>query len=97
MIKIFAKMTVKEENLNEFLTVAAELVSKSAAEDGNLFYSMNRSTEDPETFAFFECWKDEDALEIHRNTEHSIVLFPKLEALCVDGVHGEYFSELFSK
>ena len=70
MIKIFAKQLIKEGKEEEFLKICAELVEKSRAEEGNVFYSINRSKENDRLFAFIECWKDQAAIEIHNATPH---------------------------
>ena len=44
MIKIVAKMLVRADKVEEFKAVAKELVEKSRAEAGNVFYSLNVST-----------------------------------------------------
>ena len=41
-----------------FKAIARELVEKSAAEEGNLSYSLNVSQADPNCFAIVEFWKD---------------------------------------
>ena len=47
MIKIVAKMFVKPECVEDFKAQAKELVQKSAAEEGNVSYTLNGSTSDP--------------------------------------------------
>lgn len=58
MIKIVAKMLVKVDKVEEFKSTARELVVKSRAEAGNIFYSLNVSAANPRLLAFIECWKD---------------------------------------
>ena len=47
MIKIVAKMLVKEGMVEEFKKTAEELVKKSQAEEGCIFYSLNVSVKNP--------------------------------------------------
>lgn len=82
MLKVFAKMLVKEGCVEEFKATAKELVAKSQAEEENIFYTLNQSTEDPRVLAFMECWKDKDALARHEKTEHFTTILPKLGELC---------------
>jgi quinol monooxygenase YgiN len=91
MIKIVAKMPVKDGEVENFKTAAKELVEKSAAEAGNVSYSLNVSTTDPRLFAIIECWKDQAAVDFHNNTPHFTGILPKLTALC----DGEVSIELF--
>ena len=94
MIKIVAKMPVKENEVETFKTIAKELVAKSVEEEGNISYSINVSAADPHLFAFIEFWKDQAAIDIHNNTEHFTGLFPKLAALCDGDMSVEFFHEV---
>ena len=75
-------MQVSAENVETFKTLAAELVEKSRAEEGNVFYSLNVNKKDPCTLAFIECWKDKAAIKSHNETEHFTRILPRLLALC---------------
>lgn len=94
MIKIFAEMTVKAECLATFKSLARELVEKSAAEEGNVSYSLNESLEDPCVLAFFEIWKDQAAIDSHNATEHFTTILPKLQELCAGGEPVKLFKEV---
>lgn len=94
MIKIVAKMPVKEGNVETFKAIAKELVAKSAAEEGNIYYTLNESTTTPNLLAFMECWKDQDAVNFHNNTEHFTTILPKLSALCSGEVSIDLFNEI---
>ena len=77
MIKIVAKNTVKKENKADFINMAKELIEKSRAEEGCIFYTLNESL-DGKYLTFIEEWKDEKAIEIHNNSEHFKSIVPKL-------------------
>ena len=95
MIKIVAKMTVKEGCLETFKATAKELVEKSAAEAGNIFYTLNVSAGDPNQIAIIECWKDQAAIDFHNHTEHFTTILPKLGALCKEGGNAvEFYQEV---
>jgi quinol monooxygenase YgiN len=94
MIKIVAKMPVKESEVATFKAAAQELVEKSAAEAGNVSYSLNVSTTDPCLFAIIECWKDQAAIDFHNQTAHFTTILPKLSALCEGDVSIELFNEI---
>ena len=83
MIKITAKLIVKEEKIDEFQKLAGELVQKSRAEEGNVSYSLNQSIHDPKIHCFIEIWKDEGVVESHNASEHFTRILPQL------GVMGE--------
>ena len=94
MIKIFAKMLVKEECIDKFIELAKELVEKSRAEEGNVFYSINQSVENNCIFAFIECWKDQAAIDFHNATPHFTGIVPQLGSLCEKSYGAELFNEL---
>ena len=94
MIKIVAKMLVKADQVEEFKAIAKERVEKSRAEEGNIFYSLNVSTTNPRLLAFIECWKDQEAIDIHNATEHFTGILPKLGEMCEEGQPVDLFTEV---
>ncbi|MBQ6636555.1 MAG: antibiotic biosynthesis monooxygenase [Lachnospiraceae bacterium] len=93
MIKIVAKKLVKEGKVQEFKEIVGELVEKSLAEEGNVFYSINVSTKNPRMLAFIECWRDQEALDIHNATEHFQRIVPAINELCEES-SAEFFTDL---
>lgn len=77
MIKIVAKAKVKPEYRAKFMELAKILVSASQAEQGNVYYNLHESTEDPSVMAFIEGWQDEASIEIHNNTPHFTNICPQ--------------------
>ncbi|MGG2399087.1 putative quinol monooxygenase [Pseudomonas sp. SH1-B] len=47
-----------------------ELVTASNAEPGCLRYELHGNPGNPEQFVMIEQWRDEQALELHRNAPH---------------------------
>lgn len=94
MIKIIAKMLVKKDMTEDFKLAVRELVEKSAAEEGNVFYTLNASKENPCLFAIIECWKDQAAIDYHNNTEHFTTILPKLGEMCEGDTSIELFDEV---
>jgi quinol monooxygenase YgiN len=94
MIKIIAKMPVQPDKIPAFQALAKELVAKSAAEEGNVSYSLNVSQADPNTFAIIECWKDQAAIDFHNNTPHFTTLLPQMSALCSSEVIIDLYDEI---
>jgi quinol monooxygenase YgiN len=94
MIKIVAKMPVKADKVEEFKSTAKELVEKSAAEAGNISYSLNVSTEDPTLFAIVEFWKDQAAIDFHNGTEHFTGILPKLAEMCDGDIAIDHFNQI---
>ncbi|MBE6007473.1 MAG: antibiotic biosynthesis monooxygenase [Sarcina sp.] len=94
MIKIVAKKLIKEDQVENFKNIVKELVDKSRAEEGNVFYSINLSTQNPRMFAFIECWKDQDALDKHNATEHFQRIVPLIGPMCEESIPADFFTEL---
>lgn len=69
-IHVFAKWQVKYGEIDTALNLLTEVVSKSTAEEGNLFYKVHQSNTDANMLILFEGYKDEAALATHRNSEH---------------------------
>lgn len=93
MIKIVAKNLIKEGMEEEFKKVVRELVEKSSAEEGNIFYSINQSLDNPREFAFIECWRDQAAIDIHNATEHFQRIVPITQTMS-EGGSVEFYQEI---
>ena len=94
MIKIVAKKRVRPGKMEEFLSTARELVEKSRAEEGNVFYTLNRSLQEENVLAYVECWKDRAAIAAHNEAEHFKRLVPVLNGMCEEAVLPELYEEL---
>ena len=94
MIKIVAKNYVKPECVQAFKDTAKELIEKSRAEEGNIFYTLNVSVNDPNTLVFIENWKDQAAIEFHNKSEHFTGIVPKLGQFCAREGEVELFVEI---
>lgn len=94
MIKIVATMPVDATKIDEFKALAKVLVEGSAAEEGNISYTLNVSKKDPSVFVVMECWKDEAAIAFHNNTEHFTTSLPKMAALCTGEITIDLFDEV---
>ncbi|MQR97485.1 putative quinol monooxygenase [Fictibacillus phosphorivorans] len=68
----------KEESLREELI---KVVQASRNEEGCISYTLHESTENPETFVFYEKWRDEDALNRHIDSQHYKAYRKNIETL----------------
>lgn len=82
MIYIVAKNRVKPECIGKFKEIAAELVKKSQAEKGCIFYKLCEDINDPGTLTFIECWESQEIIDKHNASEHFTRLVPQLGPLC---------------
>jgi len=67
---IVARVVVKIGKAKAFVDIASKLVEATRAEEGNLFYALYQSTENPLEFIFYEEYKDDAAFEAHAMSAH---------------------------
>jgi quinol monooxygenase YgiN len=95
MIKIVAKMHLKEGALERFKALTVDLCAKARAEEGNCGeYTFNKNLSDPRDICVIEFWKDQAAIDFHNATEHFTSTFPKLAELCDRDPIVELFEEI---
>jgi quinol monooxygenase YgiN len=82
MIKIIAKNYVKVGKTDEFKKMAMELVAKSQAEDGCVYYNLHEKIGEPNTLTFIECWESQEIIDKHGKTEHFTRIVPQLGEMC---------------
>ena len=81
MVRLMAQNEVKLEYLSEALNLYKELVQKTREESGCIKYDLYVDEKNENHFTFFEEWRDEKALEAHRNSEHFTRIIPQLTLL----------------
>ena len=82
MVKVTAVNFIKAECVEDFLTIAKELVEKTNALDsGCITYELCRAVDDPLRFVMLEEWEDQKSLDEHTKAKHFIELVPKLHDL----------------
>ena len=79
MILVTAVMKIKEEHRENYLAEVERLVNAANKEEGALYYDHFENTNEPQTFAFIEKYKDEVALEAHNQSEHFQTFFKEIE------------------
>lgn len=81
MIKVVAKQIIKESQIEEFKTIALELVAMTRTYDvGVVEYGLYQDLQNPKAFTFIEEWESRKALNLHMEARHFKNLFPLLEA-----------------
>jgi autoinducer 2-degrading protein len=71
--------TFAPEDVDDVEAIFRELRDASRKEAGVVSFDVARSQEHPNVFALWEVYRDESALEAHKETEH-------FKRLAVDGV-----------
>lgn len=72
MIIIHGFLKIKPEYRAAFLEEAGRAVEQSKAEEGNLEYRLFEATDEPNTFLTLEKWRNKEAVESHKNSEHFV-------------------------
>ena len=60
----------KDENINELKALLLDMIDSSREEDGCLFYYIHQMKDKPNTFVVLESWRDEKALDGHKESAH---------------------------
>ena len=94
MIKIVAVSTLKPGVLQDYLQAAAELIEKSNQEEGCISYQIYQDKNDETKVAMLEEWKDEEAIELHNNSEHFTRICPQLSKYCVGDSGVTFYKEI---
>lgn len=67
---IIAKFFSKPEHAEDFKAATQNVIKATRQEEGNIFYYLYQSVENPSDFIFYEKFKDQESLDFHVNTEH---------------------------
>lgn len=94
MIKIVAKVLIKEEMVEAFQAVTKPLLAASVKDKGNVYYTLNASVENPRLFAFLECWETQADLDVHMKTEHFTTAMAGMEDMTEEPMSLEVFVEV---
>ena len=67
---INARITVKPDAIEQFLSYASVIVLASNMEQGCLVYNLYQEVGNPTAFIFYEEYADQDAVDFHNSTNH---------------------------
>lgn len=70
MIKIVANCRIKANKIQEFIEATRPLIAASNQEAGCISYDLHQDIQDEQAFAFIECWKDQESIDIHNVSDH---------------------------
>ena len=71
MIAVIATLRVKNGMTQEFESLFGQLAMQVRAnESGNVAYQLSRSRTEADTYKVLEVYRDEEALDAHRTSEH---------------------------
>ena len=82
MVVLHVTIQVKPEHVTEFLELARYDAEHSEQDEpGCLRFDVIQDRDDPNRFYFYEVYRDEAALETHRQTPHFKLYFEKTQRL----------------
>lgn len=83
MPAIIAKLTIKEDKVEEFKAAGAEMVAAVKANEAGrtLHYTLAQDPKSPTDFYFLEAYADEEAAAEHTKTPHMAAFGGKIGAL----------------
>ena len=94
MIVLAVSWKSKPGHEAEVAELFRKLTAESRTEPGCLMYQVHRHKDDPAHFFIYEQYKDEAALEAHRNTPHFLEYARKRLAPIADRVDGNLYLPL---
>lgn len=94
MIKIVAKSVLKDGKKETYLQLTKELIEKSRQEAGCISYSLFQDINDDFVVTFIEEWKDEEAINLHNNSEHFKRIVPLLADLRIGNGEVNLYKEI---
>lgn len=68
--EIIAIWKVNASETPRVLKLLPELAARTRKEEGNLFYTVYQSKNDPNEFILHECYADQHAADAHRQSDH---------------------------
>jgi quinol monooxygenase YgiN len=67
---VIAKIRILKGTESEYMALVPPLIEATKAEPGNLAYTLYQSTEDATEFLVYEEYINEEAFNVHCNSEH---------------------------
>ena len=78
MIKVIAKMIIKEDKVEGLINSIAGLVEETRKEAGCIEYNLFQDVNIKNQFTFIEEWDSPEALKSHMSSKHFQEMIPKL-------------------
>jgi len=93
MMAIFAKLSVKPEHTEHFMTFLRADVAGTLAEPGCLRFDVIRDEKSADTYYLYEVYRDAEAFADHQKTPHFQAFFGEAKSLLAASPEG-YFGEI---
>ncbi len=63
-------VNVKEEYIDNFIEITKYNCENSRNEEGNIRFDLLQNVDDPKKFTLYEHFRDKNAVDFHKTTEH---------------------------
>ena len=80
-IVLFARLKVKKESIKQAKKAALAIIELSRAETGCINYDFHQAIDDDSIFVWHETWANQQAIEVHGESEHFKDFSRKVEDL----------------
>jgi len=81
MLIITAKVQIQPGKSEEFLEAYRWMRPQVLKDPGAILYELHRSSDDPDTFIFYEQYESKEAFDYHLSTEHFKKLAARIDPL----------------
>ena len=81
MIKVIAKLTIKEDMVELFKNIVNELITETRKEAGCIQYQLFQDINNKQVLSFVEEWESIEALQKHMKSKHFLENVPKFAEL----------------
>ena len=81
---INARIIVKSEAIEQFLTLAKTMVEKSNSEQGCSIYKLYQEVGNSRSFIFYEVYENQDAVNTHNSTLYFKTFIEQISELASD-------------
>ena len=95
MIRIVAKSVIKDDKIETYIQLVKELIEKSRQEQGCISYGLFQDINNPSIITFIEDWQDQEAIDLHNNSEHFKRIVPLLGDLKVSKGEVNLYKEVY--
>ena len=93
-IRVIVLVEAKEENRQKIVDLFLPLVNPPRKREGNIFYSLYSSLENPNELMFDETWESKESYDRHYQNSESVGLRSKLQDLVVRPIEFKRFIEI---
>ena len=70
MILVIISFELKPDWADRWLDLVTRVTASTRTEEGNLYFEWSRSVDNPARYLAVEAYRDDDAVEIHLNSEY---------------------------